>query len=362
MLEFTNLLEDPNGDIRFMLDNSVFYRGVSESIEIVGWVIHRKQQINKVILTSGTETLASANLDIHRPLVSRHFSDYCNSESAGFKLQYSGFHKSKGDFFLKIVMKSGKTFQIAKSKLLEHRSKLLFMHIPKAAGSSVNNFFSNHYANNQYAVHIESNKKWQTAPADLKKLDFLSGHVNLPTLSKKLNLDDYFKVTVVREPFAQLRSHLAWIKRLSMPGEEQRLKNHTTVIQEFAIKLGKIDFSNLDALENLVNSLQGIELQLVDNCQIRYFIAVPPGQTVNEVHAREAIKASALFDKIGTTESIEQFFKEVATKMSWPQKAQLPRENVAQDYYGLDVTNQETRNILAPLVQHDNSLYTFIKG
>ncbi|RKZ05786.1 hypothetical protein DRQ25_15365, partial [Candidatus Fermentibacteria bacterium] len=63
--------------------------------------------------------------------------------------------------------------------------KLLFMHIAKAAGSTVNAYFAKHYSEDQYAIHIESNKKWQSNPDELNALRFLSGHISLPMLSQK---------------------------------------------------------------------------------------------------------------------------------------------------------------------------------
>jgi len=238
--------------------------------------------------------------------------------------------------------------------------KLLFMHIAKAAGSTVNAFFAGHYSEKQYAIHIESNEKWQSNPDELKKLSFLSGHISLPVLGKKLDLEDYYKVTVIREPYAQLCSHLAWIKRLAMPGEEKRLKQHPGYIQIFATKLAATDFTAPEKLESLLGSLAEREARLIENCQTRYFTFVPPGRSVDATDAAKAIKASATFNKIGVTESISSFMKDVASDMSWPEPDDCTRQNITQDFYGLDLSDSETREVLWPLVQHDIELYEHI--
>lgn len=360
-LEFTNLLDNPHGDIRFMLDTSISKKEVSDNPEITGWVVHRKHRIKEVLLTSGRDILAAAKLDIFRPQVSKRFTKFHNSESAGFKLVATSRPEEK--FFLDIRLENGETISIAEFKLADHeRRKLLFMHIAKAAGSTVNAFFASHYPENQYAVHIESNPKWQSSPGDLIKLKFLSGHVSLYMLDKKLNLEDYYKVTVLREPYSQLCSHLAWIKRLSMPGEEVRLNKHPGPIQTFAHKLSKTDFSDLQDLKTLVDSLTEFEIRLVDNCQVRYFTWLAPGKTVSEAKAKKAIIASATFDRIGITESIGSFMKDVARELSWPTPVDTVRENVTQDFYGLDLTNSETHATLWPLVKHDMTLYDHIKA
>lgn len=242
--------------------------------------------------------------------------------------------------------------------LIEYsRQKLLFMHIAKTAGSSVNNFFARHYAQNQYALHIESNKGLQSNPVELEKLNFLSGHISLFDLNAMLDLDEYYKVTVVREPYAHLRSHLSWINRLALPGEEQRFRQHEAYIQAFARKLSRVNFSCPDELKTLVESLEDRERQLVDNCQVRYFTRVPAGQPVCDADAHEAIRASAAFDQIGTAESLGEFLKKVADEMLWPEPEYLVRENVNQGFYGLDLSNKYTRAALEPLVKHDLTLY-----
>lgn len=240
------------------------------------------------------------------------------------------------------------------------RRKILFMHIAKAAGSTVNVFFANHYSETQYAIHLESNEKWQTNPDELKSLSFLSGHISLPVLGKKLNLEDYYKVTVIREPYAQLCSHLAWIKRLAMPGEEKRFKQHPEYIQVLARKLAATEFTALEKLKTLLGSLTEREAKLIENCQTRYFIFVPPGRSVDETDTRKAIEASATFDRIGITESISSFMKDVASDMSWPEPDDRIHQNVTQDFYGLDLSDCKTREVLRPLVQHDIELYKHI--
>lgn len=359
-LEFTNLLETPNGDIRFMVDKSSLQKGASGGLDIVGWAIHRKHKISEVSLTSENEILATAKLDIFRLLVSKKYHRFYNSESAGFKLKVTS--RPQGVFFLDITLENGKTISIGKFEpVVYDQRKLLFMHIAKAAGSSVNTFFANHYPEDQYAVHIESNTKWHSDPDDLKKLSFLSGHVSLYMLNKKLNLEDYYKATVIREPFSQLCSHLAWIKRLSMPGEEKRFNKHAVPIQEFAKKLSGTDFSNPKSLKVLFDSLTDFEKRLIDNCQVRYFTWLAPGRSVGEADAQKAIKASAVFDTIGMTESIDSFMKAVAHDMSWPEPGEFVRENVTQDFYGLDLSNSKIRATLWPMVKHDMVLYEYIK-
>ena len=267
--------------------------------------------------------------------------------------------KDKRSFLSKLgIGKARSTGESAPTALAGR--KLLFMHIAKAAGSTVNAFFAEHYSEKQYAIHIESNEKWQSNPDEFKKLGFLSGHISLPMLGKKLDLEDYYKVTVIREPYAQLCSHLAWIKRLAMPGEEKRLKQHPEYIQVFARKLAATEFTAPEKLKTLLGSLAEREARLIENCQTRYFTFVPPGRSVVVTDTRKAIEASAIFNRVGITESISSFMKDVASDMAWPEPGGYINKNITQDFYGLDLSDSETREVLWPLVQHDIELYKHI--
>jgi len=157
-----------------------------------------------------------------------------------------------------------------------------------------------------------------------------------------------------------LCSHLAWIKRLAMPGEEKRFKQHPEYIQVLARKLAATEFTALEKLKTLLGSLTEREARLIENCQTRYFIFVPPGRSVDETDTRKAIEASATFDRIGITESISSFMKDVASDMSWPEPDDRIHQNVTQDFYGLDLSDCKTREVLRPLVQHDIELYKHI--
>ena len=267
--------------------------------------------------------------------------------------------KDKFSFLGKFGIGKSRSRDESASTTLAQR-KILFMHIAKAAGSTVNTFFTNHYSETQYAIHLESNEKWQSNPDELKNLSFLSGHLSLPVLGKKLDLEDYYKVTVIREPYAQLCSHLAWIKRLAMPGEEKRFKQHPEYIQILARKLAATEFTASEELKSLLGSLTEREARLIENCQTRYFTFVPPGRSVDETDTRKAILATATFNKIGITEFMGSFMKEVASDMSWPEPDDRTHQNITQDFYGLDLSDSEIREVLLPLVQYDIELYKHI--
>ncbi|MDQ1243995.1 MAG: sulfotransferase family 2 protein, partial [Campylobacterota bacterium] len=76
--------------------------------------------------------------------------------------------------------------------------KLLYFHIPKTAGSSINNFFSKNIRN--YHFHIESVKN--LSPDFCRKFQFLSGHVPYNRMSKMLNLNEWITFVTFRDPLS----------------------------------------------------------------------------------------------------------------------------------------------------------------
>jgi len=76
--------------------------------------------------------------------------------------------------------------------MINHEHKFLFLHLPKTGGTSINKFFNDKFDNNER--------------------DF--GH---PYLSdyKCNNFDDYFKFTVVRNPYDRLVSAFFYMKEYS---------------------------------------------------------------------------------------------------------------------------------------------------
>lgn len=348
-----------NRAIEFMLDDIVTSQDASERLVVRGWVIHRSRSIGDVSLKAGSETLASGPLRVHRPGVQERFPSSPNAGLAGFEFEIATPATRQLGLFARL--ESGRQVMLANLEL-ESRSepRLLFMHIPKAAGSYVNRYFAQHFSNDRHAVHIESNPDWEKDPDRIRRLDFVSGHVTLPRLASKLNVEDYIKVTVVRDPFAQVVSHLAWIRRLADAEEEARLKSHPAYIQAFAHKLAAVDLASPAAIRSVIADFDEAENRLVENCQTRYFTAVEPGRKVTDDDGKKAVVASESFDVIGSTRGIDRFLRTVAERMGWPVPAQRPRENVSRGYYGLDPDNPEHREALRPLVCRDLGLFEAI--
>jgi hypothetical protein len=233
----------------------------------------------------------------------------------------------------------------------------MFMHIAKTAGTSVNGYFGSQYPAELTATHVESNALFRTDPEWVNSLQYISGHIVFSEFEQRLNLSEFFKVTLVREPFAHLRSHLAWIRHLTAPELDQHLKTYPEYIQKLAAKLRDTDFSDPTMLSLLVDSLHGLELHLLDNCQTRYFSAPIHNDRVNQDDFDRAAETLDRFDLIGTTEETNSFLAEAARIMGFDKPLPNSRGNVAESYFGLDINSHRVREILWPLLRFDSKIY-----
>jgi len=344
---------------RFNFDPDVFRQDATDQLLLSGWAVHPESRIAALHLGRGQNILASASPENLRPRVLEQWPGWPGADAAGFRMNQNA--PGSGAFWLDAELETGATERLAQLKLVEEdQPRLLFMHIAKAAGSTVNSYFAGHFSPSRTLVHIESEPEWRGHKSKLERYDFLSGHVGLQALKRWLEIRSYRLVTVVRDPYAQLFSHLAWIRRLSDEGEEIRLARHPELIREFSTKLKDCDFTRAADLKRLISGLGDLERQLIDNCQTRYFAGCQ-GDWVAETDLKSAIEATRQFDHIGLAENLGDFLSRVAADMGWPEPQVEQRENVTRHFYGLEEAGMRVRRALKPLVRYDMQLYDYIR-
>lgn len=353
---FRNGPQATNG-LRFCIDPPNEGHLMRDSITFRGWVVHERQEVLEVIcrLSDGTR-LASIRPQLFRPGVAARFQAYRTPEKAGFELSLGD--PAPGEYGFFALLEDGREFSLGTVRVTAHwRPRLLFMHIAKTAGTSVNRYFARHYPQDLAATHVESDIRWNQDPEFARSLEFVSGHIRLAQFEQMLDLADYYKVTVLREPYAHLRSHIAWIKHLSEPSEAARLEKHPPYIRALSASLWDLDLSDSQRLSQFVESLSGDALQLLDNCQTRYFSQPKPTQRLAEHDFLVAKQALGRFDKVGLTESLQPFLAEVARDLQLDLPQESVRENVTKTYYQLDTERPEIREAVRPLIQFDARLY-----
>jgi hypothetical protein len=349
------------GGLRFCFDPPKDSKLMSGKTTISGWAVHRSQQIKKIVCCSKDGLIAGEAVPgVYRPKVKKNFSAFCNADAAGFELVLES--PLPGNYTILAVCTDERELELEIAIISEFsRPKLLFMHIAKTAGTTVNSHFQSQYATQLTAVHVESNRAWHEDSGYAKQLEFVSGHISYPHFASKLDLSCYYKTTLLREPYSHLQSHLAWIKHLSEPSEARKLSLYPEFVGELSAKLWHCDLSLTRDIEWFVNSLHGEELVLLDNCQTRYFVRPERGLWVTQENTLNALEALTSFDNIGLTELTDQFLELVSRDMNFTRPIRQVNRNVSRTYYGLEIEQPEVREILRVLVQHDKQLYEKIK-
>ncbi|MEE4208433.1 MAG: hypothetical protein V2I43_04100 [Parvularcula sp.] len=238
------------------------------------------------------------------------------------------------------------------------KKRLLFMHIAKTAGSTVNAYFRQVLGNDRVVDHAEIHGPNMQAFVDSEtfaRARLISGHITGPELLTLMEQAgqrrrDFVFFTVVREPTDHLISHLRWV-RGSLDRNEPNLPE---AIARLAEDLSAIDLAEVDEVEAVLERHRPVSLTLFDNCQTRYF-----GQLQNfEVQTtdvwRSLIFAHDQFDYVINQQALERSLPRMCIENDIPHRMiPVPQEN-KQPFTSTDpLRSQEVKLRYARLVQKD---------
>ena len=329
-----------------------------------GWVINPNAPVASIRVMRERDEKEIGRLETgrERARVATAHPEINHAATSGFEGQLA--LSQPGCYWIEVVQPDRvriPIFRLSLSDPATKPAKLMFMHIAKTAGSSMNRFIADSIGADRCAFHLEIDKRWRD-PSGLRQLGekvAISGHVTYRMFAERLDLAEYVKVTMLRNPLDHLISHLAFIRRLADPSQRTRLNGHTPAIQAFVAKLAALDFTDYNSVRDLVANLQPFERVLVENCQTRYLSHVPPVRPVDKHALNVARGALHKFDILGFTETIDVFLDSVASRMGWPRPKTAPRENLHPERYGIDATNPAIRAALQPLIHFDSALYKY---
>ncbi len=231
-------LPDRASRARVLIDRASYQRRTRRNLPVEGWALHPEKRLRRLLLVDSDQTVSEALVDSFRERVTRAYADWPGAGRPGFRLVIPG----PGVYTVLGESDDGEHTPVGSIELeATAGQKLFFMHIAKAGGSSVNAYFSRQFAPDEATRHLESDPAWRDDPRSLEQRYFLSGHVNSVAIDRHLSLEGFRRVTVLRAPMEQLVSHLAWIRRLAEPDEQERYAAHPPYVQAFADKLAAMD-------------------------------------------------------------------------------------------------------------------------
>lgn len=235
--------------------------------------------------------------------------------------------------------------------------KLFYFHVPKTAGSSINQFFSKHVA--PYHFHLESVMGIDQEFCD--RYQFLSGHLPYNRMESILPLGEWVTFATFREPVAYVISHLKWVRKLADDGEEARFAAHPKIFQDIALKMKEFDFSSAMEITKFIEWLCEIEFYYFHNTQMHYLLATKDQGFLKEHQVNKALENLRKIDFVGVQESLDSYMDTLSYEFGWDVEHK-PKVNVNENNYGFDINDIATREALVPLYEKDQLVYEEAKN
>ncbi len=240
---------------------------------------------------------------------------------------------------------------------MNHKPQVLYVHIPKAAGSALNAFFIEQYGAQRCLPHAENRlSRPDRNIGEVEEYLYVSAHMAYPVLRGMLDLQSRFVMTVMREPIEQLISHIAWVRYQADPAQKHAYKALPPHVQGLVDRLSANDIANPVILEQLLEDMEHPELSFFDNCQTRYLhppVRGPMGPgTV--AHAKRNLRA---LDFVGVHDRMADVFAYLSFTLGLPPGSAGRRVNESKRKYGLDASDPAIREVLRPYVALDQELY-----
>lgn len=346
---------------------------------ISGWCFHRLN-VNGVVeleCYSGNDLLATVRADGFREDLKSlgvHRSGKCGFEfvikspqksepvSYTIKVKQTGSELAVIDISgnrVRYMNPLARLFDNKKTRKPNDGGLIVFMHIPKTAGTSFNTLAQQMFGKKSVRTHIE------LLDADKYKeifssYHYISGHIRFGELDTAFDSvrNDFY--TILREPHAQLHSHLKWLIQTASDTNDTFFKHNNPVIYRLGEDLAGIDNFSLRNLSEMVERMESVEAAFLDNSQTRYFLDESP-ERVTDNDIDQALSNTAKFKLIGTTEEYDSFVKRFAliNSVSIPEKRDKMNKSKSEDLF--DYRDPQIREILKPLVCYDLKLYALVK-
>lgn len=238
------------------------------------------------------------------------------------------------------------------------KNRLLFIHVPKAAGTSFNSYIEKNV--DRAVSHVEGMKSLEESK--LLGFDYVSGHVSFSRFESLFNLSDWKTIAIFREPYSYAISHLSWVRKLADPGEEERFRSHPRMFQTVALKMAELDLSQPSQIKLLIDWMRSVGFTYMFNTQLAYLF-----QRANEIKDdREAVSMGLLnlakINYVGVADQVDLFKRILDEEFGFDTgSGAMPKENINRNTYGMNIEDEQIRAALDPFVNRDKEVYAAAK-
>lgn len=322
-----------------------------------GWLVNKTVIPLSIAIYEGDVLITELKRERQRPRLAQMYPDIPNVILSGFELD---MRKLKGDTNYRLCVSFNDEEELISVIEFSIIVPLLYVHIPKTAGSTINKYLKGAFTPARSLIHAESSHQW-AQKVNNSEIDYISGHIPYVVFSKKIKLAKYKKLISFREPLSHIASHLAWVRALALDENKNRYNHHPKYIQRLSKKLSLFDFSDPESLTLMIDALDEAEFRLFDNTQTRYIRSDVTKVKVDNDDFNAAIDNLKSFDFIGC-DDISSVLNDISKEYNVKHEYDAERVNVNNEKFGLDMTNIETINALSPLIKYDALLYNEIKN
>jgi len=234
---------------------------------------------------------------------------------------------------------------------------IFFLHIPKTAGNALNDYCVDWFGAERTLVHVEMvtgaaiNEDMERAQ-NWTEYDFVSGHLSVSRMHQLLDVRDWTTVTLVREPFQQVLSHLTMLRGLGHPARSEALGDHPMELQEVAFGLRAYDLRSPRDLRSVIYWLETIGFDYLHDCQTLYL-------DDESRDVERALANLAEFDVVGLSEDPGRVVEALAERgyRGRNDPGHIKHINVQTSVPRYACDDPDLRHALYPLVRRDLLLY-----
>jgi len=342
------------------------YIDAFNSLCIAGWIFKRWYKAKPVRLTfkSGKGRIGTTTADIYRKdlqIKKAHPTGRC-----GFNFNFPADTDITAAPTLDIYLEKKKKpfLQLSTSGLTRTKFRdlpqILFMHIPKTAGTSFNAFMRMHVPLEKSKTHLESISSSSEYRTLRETHSYLAGHLTLEKLTRDFDLSRFDLFSIIRNPYKHLHSHLNWLKGIGAHAKSGFFEQHNPSIQQLANKINHINFKNKYEIQSFVDGIHSYEFDLFDNCQTRYFLT-HRSERVCEQDLEQAFKNLEKFIHVGRTETYSDFISSFTRhyQLSHDEEEKMGNRAIEPPLY--NCMDEEIQEIVSPLTCFDKRLYKKVK-
>lgn len=246
------------------------------------------------------------------------------------------------------------------------RPPLFFLHIPKTSGSSINAFLSSLYGAQNFIRHAEYRlPKLVSGGEPTLAVDAVSAHVPLCRWRLLPGTDAYARVTILRDPWARLVSHINWVDRFNH-GEPLPGGVTAPAVARVVATMAETDFEDESSLLHLMQVVaEEPHFTAFDNMQVRMLLTVggprATFRTLQPTDAQEALQELAQFAVVGICEDQSRFQSALMDMLDIQAVVTPLHENPGQKL-AIQRDNAVARAVLAPWYALDQELYDGVRA